>query len=64
MRDTGKDELTGHPDWEAECKRITVTNCELREMLADLERKYRELHDEHQKMKAQLDIVHLIFGGR
>ena len=57
------------PDWEAECKRLTDENQRLRDFneqlkmkLSDVECKRSHMESEIFKLRAQLDIVYLIFG--
>ena len=71
-------ELTAHPDLEAECKRLADINDKLMDnnrrlverneeqkaKLMDMDYKLKCLYEENQKMKAQLDMVYLIFGKR
>lgn len=71
-------ELTAHPDLEAECKRLADINDKLMDnnrrlverneeqkaKLMDMDCKLKCLYEENQKMKAQLDMVYLIFGKR
>ena len=59
------------PDYEAECKRLTDENQRLRDLveqlkakLADVECNWKDTEVEFKRMRAQLDMVYLIFGNR
>ena len=61
--------MCARPDNEAECKRLTDECCRLRELkeqlkmkLSDVECNRSHMETEIFKLKAQLDIVYLIFG--
>lgn len=54
------DERCAMPDYESECNRLCAENAKLREELAYHRGKEAELA----RIKAQLDIVYLIFGGQ
>jgi hypothetical protein len=52
------------PDYEVEREKLTAFNHELKLKLSDAETCIRELNMEICRMKAQLDMVYLIFGGK
>lgn len=47
-------------DYEAQCKTLSDENMKLKEEIAYL----RNMENEFARMRAQLDIVYMIFGGR
>lgn len=52
------------PDYEVEYEKLTAVNHDLKLKLSNAEACIRELNMEICKMKAQLDMVYLIFGGK
>jgi hypothetical protein len=50
------------PDWEIECKRLTEMNEVLKAKLHDSDCLRREQEMEIARLRAQMDVVHLIFG--
>ena len=50
------------PDWESECKRLTEMNEALKAKLYDSDCLRREQETEIARLRAQMDVVHLIFG--
>lgn len=51
------------PDWEAECKRMREVCAKLERENEMLRKDYEFMETEFVRMRAQLDIVYLIFGG-
>lgn len=58
------DNLRAMPDWEAECKRLTEENEVLKAKLCDMDFKFMKMEKELSGLRAQMDIVYLIFGKR
>ena len=56
------DELTARPDYEAMYKRLEEEHKRLCDKHAELESYYRGMETEFGRIRAQLDIVYLIFG--
>ena len=52
------------PDYEAEYEKLTAFNHDLKLKLSNAEACIRELNMEICRMKAQLNMVYLIFGHR
>ena len=51
-------------DYEALYHRELDTNSALREKMLASEVKLREAYSELEKLRAQMEVVHLIFGGK
>lgn len=58
------DDRRAMPNYEVECERLTALNHELKLKLSDAEACIKDLNMEICRMKAQLDMVYLIFGGK
>lgn len=57
-----RDEMTARPDYEAMYNRLNEEHKRLCNDYAELQSEYRGLETEFGRMRAQLDIVYLIFG--
>ena len=57
-------ELTADLNYKDEYNRLMDSHKLLCGEYADLKKKYEELRDEFGRLKAQMDIVYLIFGNR
>jgi hypothetical protein len=51
-------------NYEAEYNRLLDENKALRERMLSAEAKLKETYSEVEKLRAQMDVVHLIFGGK
>lgn len=51
-------------DYKAECGRLLKANQELCKELECIKKDYEYMETEFVRMRAQLDIVYLIFGGK
>ena len=59
-----RDELAARPDYEAMYNRLAGEHKKLCADFAELQALHKQVLAEHEKVNAQLDIVHLIFGNR
>ena len=57
-------ERTVSLNYEAEYNRLLDENKALREKMLCAETKLKETYSEVEKLRAQMEVVHLIFGGK
>lgn len=57
-----RDELTARPNYEAMYDKLCEEHKKLCADHSELDREYRALEAEFGRLRAQIDIVHLIFG--
>lgn len=59
---SNNDKLCCHPNWEAECKRLTDELNKLKEECHYMNNLYAEAKQELAAAQAKLEMVYLIFG--